>query len=972
MNTPASLESRIAFAPRPFDADAAQRALSAAGFAGGLADNLARDLALGVAGCSPFLARLIARAGDGFGAYLKTPPETMIDEAIVLAWRASTHENIADQQRALRLAKEKAALATALAEISGALTTMQAAYHYSRFADAVTGSALRMGLRQTARFGFKPVDENEPEKSSGVVVLAMGKMGAFELNYSSDIDLIVLYDPQSPALKSPDGAKRIAVAATKAMVSRLADQTADGYVFRTDLRLRPDPGVSAAAVSVNAAESYYESFGQNWERAAFIKARPVAGDTVLGDAFIASLRPFIWRKYLDYAAIDDVYAIMRQIHQSGGGDDFAGRNLKKGYGGIRQIEFFVQTQQLILGGKNPALRLRSTLDVLDALVDAGAVNADQRDLLCENYKILRCVEHRIQMIADEQTHKIPSDAAEQNRLAMFLGYETRDAFHQHLSGVLQTTDEVAATLFKPRSEGAPASAGPLNFSGVDLDPATENTLVEMGFQRPAQVGEIVQRWRAGEIRATRSPRARALVPDIMAPLLAALAKAQAPDDALLVFDAFLKRLPAGVQIFSLFVNRSDIFDMLIQIMTVSPYLARELSRRVHLVEGLIEARWPEPPSSPGELSETLMQLLDDSDDFETRLNVARRWAAEENFSVAAQLVTALIDSADAGRRFTAIAEAAIAGLFEATLREMRRRFGDIEGGLAIVALGRLGVGQMTAASDIDLMFVYDAPVGARSCGAAALDPTTYFARFVRRFVTGMTSPTEEGALYDVDMQLRPSGGKGPAAVSYNAFHHYYEDAAWTWELMALTKARAIAGDPQMCARVNAEIDTIIKRARRPGGVARDVDDMRERLRAAKPAHGVWDVKTALGGATEIEFIAQYLTLISGAVQKPALARPADETIRALAGSGLLSGADADCLCAAHVMFETVAQLSRAATAGVFAPHAAGSALTLTMTAALSAQDLDEAETIISQKMSDVRAIYERTIIAAADKDADNG
>ncbi|MCA8889538.1 MAG: hypothetical protein KDA46_11950, partial [Parvularculaceae bacterium] len=299
MNAPASLESRIAFAPRPFDAGAAQRALDAAGFAGRLASGAARDLAFGVAGCSPYLARLIVRAGDGLGAFFTSSPEAMIDNAIAQAWRASAEDDVAAQQRMLRLAKDKAALAAALAEISGALTTMEAAHHYSRFADAAAGSALRMGLRQTARFGFTPVDGDEPEKSSGVVVLAMGKMGAFELNYSSDIDLIVLYDPQSPALDAPEGAKRIAVAATKAMVSRLADQTADGYVFRTDLRLRPDPGVSAAAVSVNAAESYYESFGQNWERAAFIKARPAAGDIAMGEAFIASLRPFIWRKYLD-------------------------------------------------------------------------------------------------------------------------------------------------------------------------------------------------------------------------------------------------------------------------------------------------------------------------------------------------------------------------------------------------------------------------------------------------------------------------------------------------------------------------------------------------------------------------------------------------------------------------------------------------------------------------------------------------
>ncbi|MCA8889981.1 MAG: hypothetical protein KDA46_14200, partial [Parvularculaceae bacterium] len=651
--------------------------------------------------------------------------------------------------------------------------------------------------------------------------------------------------------------------------------------------------------------------------------------------------------------------------------EFFGHDLKRGPGGIREIEFFVQAQQLIGGGKNADFRKRATLDALEAMVGAGVAERETADALTRHYDYLRKVEHRLQMINDEQTHRIPANEDDATRLAVFLGEETLGAFSARLMETFRSTHSLTSPLFHPEEKAATA-APEFSFSGVDNDPDTIAALSRLGFERPEQVADAFRRWQAGETRATRSPRARALLAKVAPSLIEAFARASAPDDAFAAFDGFLRGLPAGVQIFSLFLNRPEVFERLIRIMTVSPYLAREVAKRAYLAEALIESSWPDPLPTREELADRLSHRLAAADGFEATVNAARRWASEESFSVSAQLIVELISAQEAAERFTLIAEASLAAMLEIAKGETERQFGTIDGAIVIAALGRLGARTMTAASDVDLMFIYDAGEGARAAGTQGLDAVTYFARLVRRYLSAVTMPSEEDALYEVDMQLRPSGGKGPAAVSYKAFHHYYEDAAWTWELMALTKARAIAGDPKLCARVNAEIDAIIKRPRLPGAVARDVDDMRERLRAAKPAAGVFDVKTALGGATEIEFIAQYLTLISAADAKPPHARPADVTIRAMAESGLLPAADADCLCAAHEMFETVAQLSRAATAGVFAPDAAGPALTQTMTGALGAHDLDEAETILSQKMSDVRTIYERTIVAAADIAATNG
>lgn len=546
----ASLNSLIRAAPAPFDPAAGARALEAVG-----RDCAAPDFIVGVAGCSPYLARLISRYPETAGTILTASPPANLDRAIKAAWGAAEESDPAAQMKALRVAKADVALSVALAEISGALTTMEAAASLSAFADAAVGAALRMALRQVRRLGFAPVDEARPDAASGVTVVAMGKQGANELNYSSDIDLVVLFDNAGEALGGPAEAKRIAVAATRAMVSRLNDQTADGYVFRTDLRLRPDPGVSAAAVSINAAETYYESYGQNWERAAFIKARAAAGDIPLGEDFIRRLRPFIWRKFLDFAAIEEIYGVMRQIHASKGPSsqgfsdaDFYGHDLKRGRGGIREIEFFVQAQQLIGGGKNPAFRARATLDALAALAEAGLTDEATRSGLHDRYCYLRKVEHRLQMINDEQTHRMPSNESDATRLAVFLGEETLAGFRAKLLETFRSTHQFTAPLFRPE-EKHPLKSSDLSFTGVDNDPETIATLKRLGFERPEHVADAFRRWYAGETRATRSQKARSVLAKVTPQLIESLSRAGAPDEAFAAFDGFLRGLPAGVQIF---------------------------------------------------------------------------------------------------------------------------------------------------------------------------------------------------------------------------------------------------------------------------------------------------------------------------------------------------------------------------------------------------------------------------------------
>jgi glutamate-ammonia-ligase adenylyltransferase len=957
MPADAPLSSLVRFAPKPADLRAGERALAAIGATD------APDFVAGVAGCSPYLARLIERDPEAARLALGSSPEASVTRAIAAAWKAAGEADPALQMRALRRAKADAALSIALAEISGAATTMESAARLSRFADAAVGAAVRMALRQTERLGFRALAPERPEEGSGFTVLAMGKHGAFELNYSSDIDLVVLFDSGGEALGAE--AKKVAVAAARAMVSRLNDQTADGYVFRTDLRLRPDPGVSAAAVSTNAAETYYESYGQNWERAAFIKARAAAGDIPLGEEFIRRLRPFIWRKYLDFAAIEEVHAVMRQIHAGAGAGepDFFGCDLKRGRGGIREIEFFVQAQQLIGGGKNPSLRPRATLEAMAALTAAGALGPETAAALRERYCYLRTVEHRLQMIADEQTHRIPINEDEATRLAVFLGEESLAAFEAKLTEVLRSTHELAAPLFRPE-EKRPADARSFNFTGVDNDPDTIAALEALGFERPAQVADAFRRWHAGETRATRSTRARALLGKITPELIEALARARSPDDAFAAFDGFLRSLPSGVQIFSLFLNRPDVFDHLIRIMTVSPYLARKVAQRAHLAESLIESRWPEAALSAEELAGRLAARLSAADDYESALNGVRRWASEESFSTSAQLLTELIRPDDAAARFTAIADASLEALLAISIAETERLHGKIDGAIAVIGLGRLGARQMTAASDVDLIFVYDAPEGARASGEARLDAVTYFARLVRRYLAAVTTPTEEGVLYEADMQLRPSGAKGPAAVSLSAFRLYYEKDAWTFEKMALTKARVIAGDAALGRRVAAEIAAIIDRPREAASCARDVDAMRERLLTAKPAIGPFDLKTAVGGFVEIDFTVQYLVLTHPRLVAEEIRSDLAASLAALEAGGALGASEASILRRASNVFEAAHQMSRAATGGVFAPGAAGDAVRRLMAAIFGRADLESAEAELIRLEQSVRSVYEGVVLGA--------
>jgi glutamate-ammonia-ligase adenylyltransferase len=670
----------------------------------------------------------------------------------------------------------------------------------------------------------------------------------------------------------------------------LEERTGDGYVFRTDLRLRPDPASTPLAMSVAAALTYYESVGQNWERAALIKARPVAGDRVAGEHFLRELRPFIWRKNLDFAAIQDIHSIKRQINAHRGGARIAveGHDIKTGRGGIREIEFFAQTQQLIWGGRLPELQVGPTCEALRRLASAGRIDPGTAEELIADYRFLRRLEHRLQMVDDAQTHALPSDRAGIGRIGTFLGYRQTESFVADLRAHLASVERHYAELF----EQAPTLSGPGNlvFTGAEDDRETLQTLRRLGFTEPAAASALVRSWHHGRLRATRSQRAREILTELIPELLRTFGASAHPDVALRRFDQFLSRLPAGVQVLSLFYANPGLLGLVAEIMAGAPRLAEHLAQRPALLDAVLTEGFFAPLPDRTALAEELEQLLTGARDFEEILDGLRRWAGERRFQVGAQLLRGALEGARAGAVLADIAETALVSLVGAVETEFAQRHGRIPGGaFSVIGMGRLGSREMTLASDLDLILIYDAPPGTdTSDGSHRLSVATYYARLSQRLISAITAPTAEGRLYAVDMRLRPSGESGPIASQFAGFGRYQRESAWTWEHMALTRARPVAGDVALCRRIAETIRDVLCSPRDPRTLVVDVADMRRRIADENPRPSPWDLRNRRGGLTDLEFIVQYLLLREAAQFPRILRRGAAQALRALGEVGRLS------------------------------------------------------------------------------------
>ncbi len=854
-----SLAARITRQPIAFDpAAAADLRLELPGFAPEV-----MALMAGTAGCSPYLRGLMLREADWLRAAVEAPEAAL--EAALEAPGSVAPDALA---LALRQAKRRVALLAALCDLGGVWPLEAVTGALTRLADRAVHLALVTQAAEEIRRGKLPgATADDAAVAGGMVALAMGKMGAGELNYSSDIDLICLFDEtRYPGEEQEARASFIKI--TRRMTAILSDAT-DGYVFRSDLRLRPDASVTPVCLSMAAAEAYYEAEGRTWERAAYIKARPCGGDIAAGERFLKALTPFVWRKHLDFVAIQDAHDMRLRIRDHRGLHGpiaVEGHNMKLGAGGIREIEFFTQTRQLIAGGRDPGLRDRTTVGGLAALAEKGWVPSDTATELTALYRAHREVEHRLQMVNDAQTHSLPATAEGVARIAAFCGQDEA-GFRRDLLDRLTRTDRLTEGFFAP---GA----------------------AEEGPELSDTAREITRRWES--YPALRSDRAQAIFRRLRPRLLKELARAANPDEALVALDGFLSGLPAGVQIFSLFEANPTLIELIVDIAGSAPALALYLSRNAAVLDGVIGGSfWGDWPGMAG-LRAELAARLASGGDYEARLSMARRWMKEWHFRVGVHHLRGLIDGFEAGKQYADLAEAVVAVIWAEVTADFARKHGAMPGrGAVVIGMGSMGAGRLNAGSDLDLIVIYDAEGVEGSDGPRPLATRPYYARLTQALVTALTAQMPEGRLYEVDMRLRPSGRAGPVATSLASFSTYQETEAWTWEHLALTRARVLAGDPSLAGEVEAFRRALLAAKGRGAGVRADVAGMRARLQAAKPAQGAWDAKNGPGRIMDIELAAETLALIAGSP-----ARGVERQIAAGAGR-IVPDSDAQALASAY-------------------------------------------------------------------------
>lgn len=860
---------------------------------------------------APYLARLLkldAGIREELGA---SGPDAVLQRILGDMSALAELANEPEAMTGLRVAKRQAHLVISAADLSGVWSLADVTGAMTRFADAAAACALAVAARTLGH------------KADGLFLVALGKMGAHELNYSSDIDIAAFYDPgifdggtRGPA----DSASRI----IKLMTRLLEEPTGDGYVLRTDLRLRPDPRSTPVAVSTRMAGQYYETLGQNWERMVWIKARPFAGDLDAAARFLAEMRPFVWRQHLDYWAIADIHAIKAMINAATSRADLDAphADVKLGPGGIREIEFFAQTQQLILGGRDPSLRERSTEGALRALVAAGHVRTEVAEQLIAAYGVLRAVEHRVQMRLDEQTHVLPKDDAKRRDIACLSGLDDLDTFDGFIRSVRSEVHATYLDLFGHEArEATAAQTGNLVFTGVDDDPGTVATLAAMGFRETSATIDTIRNWHRGYLPATRTVRGREILTALLPRLLADMGATGEADEAFRRFSSFMEGLPSGVQTLSMLLAEPNLRRDLVATLALAPRLARTLGRRPHLIEALLQPDQASPLETGPDLP------------FGDALDSARRHVRDRAFLIGHDLLHGRIAARDAAFAYSDLADRTVAAMAVAAEAETARRFGPPPGDWSVVALGKLGGRAMTASSDLDLMVLYEASEDG--------DAGAWFTRFTQRLITALSAETPEGSLYEVDMRLRPSGRAGPVAVSLESFERYHREDAWTWEHMALTRMRPVAGRGALGDKVQAIACAVMTDAPGRDKLTTDIRDMRERLAREKPGEGLWDLKMGAGGLVDMEFIVQHALLMAEGPREPVPVL--SDAVNWLLGHGRLNGDDAGTLLNANRILSSLQQIQRLALTGHVDPETVSTGLKDRLARAIGVADFAAAE-----------------------------
>ena len=896
--------------------------MSAALPVGALASALARAQAH-----APFLAHLIDRepvlAAQLAAGTLADPLSVRLDDPAMPVGER------------LRIERRRLALLVAVGDLAGGFDLTAVTKALSDFADYALNAAI-----------CAAIEERTPGAAAvGFAAIALGKQGSHELNYSSDIDPILIFDPATLPCRPRETPDDAAVRIGRRVIELLQARDAHGYVLRVDLRLRPSPEITPIVLGVDAAISYYESQALAWERAAFIRARAAAGDVALGQRFLAAVHPFVWRRALDFGAVGEIRAMSRRIrdHYAQGQVFGPGYDLKRGRGGIREVEFFTQIHQLIHGGRDTSVRAGATRVALGQLATGGWIDPAQAIILRDAYTLLRTIEHRVQMVDDRQTHQLPVGAM-LDSLARLHGVDDANA----LLALLRPHVEHVGVIYDGLEPGgAPALA-------IDGDRLLA-TLAAAGFDAgAAQTARArIDSWRAGAYPALRSGPARLALEAVLPGLIVALGQSPDPAGAIIRLDHILARLSSAINFFRLLEAQPALARLLGAILSHAPTLADALGLRPELLDGLIDSSALDPVGSVAVLAAEIAPRADM--DYQALLDHARRVVGEKRLALGVQIVAGVCDPLAVASGYARVAEAAIAVIVAATIEEFARRHGRVaDSELVILALGRMGGGVLTHASDLDLVYLFTGDYLAESDGEKPLGAVLYYNRLAQRVSAALSVPTAAGPLYEIDTRLRPSGTQGPLVVSTAGFALYQQESAWTWEHMALTRARPVFGSPGARAAVADTIAAVLAGARPARDVLADAAAMRADMAAHKPPAGPLDAKLLPGGLVDLEFTVHVAQLIHRTGFDPDLGGAIDQ----LVAGGLLSPA----MRSAHDFLTRLLVTLRLVSPDMQPPPAATQAL---IVRAMAVADWPELVALLDRTRQEVRENWQRISEKAA-------
>ena len=879
------------------------------------------DLICNTSSCSPYLRGIIEKNISWVQSLEDSDPEEICRE-LCQPFESETSSQAAEE---LRERKRKISLIIALADLGGVWKLNQVTETLTTFADFACNTLLKSLVDEAISKGkIKSNTKGKYSKFAGIFILAMGKMGGKELNYSSDIDLVVLFDEKQHPLDQFNNIKAEFVKITRRFSRMMSETTAKGYIFRTDLRLRPDPFVNPVCISVGGAERYYESFARAWERAAYIKARPCAGDLIAGAEFIKRIGPFIWRLQFDFTAFQDTSEIQDRIWENIGTSDLKtlfGYNLKLGKGGIREIELFVQTYQMVAGGRDSSLRVRSSMGALDALVNKGWVKKDSAEFISNHYTKLRTWEHRVQMIRDTQTHLLPKTQEEFQRLSCLTGWIKPEEFKNEIRNTLQHVQHLVGKQTENKE--------------------TEESHSDYSFMNQSDQ-DLVEQWR--HYPAFRTKRANQIFSRLQSQLFNRIARSSNPREALIQFDSFLKGLPAGVQLFSLFEANPELMNLLTDTCATAPKLAQFLSRNARVLDAVLESDFFERLHPTEKLQVELSKVLSDSSNYEWSLRQARRWMHEKHFKVGIQHLKNLLKHDEIPTMYTSLADAVIHSITPIVVGQFSRLYGEPPGrGFTIVSMGSLGSKNLTSKSDLDLIMIYDPLSQESSKGKKSISSRQYFARLTQALVSSLTSRLPEGQLYEIDMRLRPSGKKGPVATSFESFKYYQLNDAWTWEHLAMTRARPLSGNQSLAQEIEEFRRKLISQSFKKQKVVDAVIDMRERLAKNTPVDcekNVWELRNGEGRILDIELVSQAGALLSGCFDRGVIEQ-CDESQKV----GWMTSMEGDCLKESYRLLGKMKQTLRLSVEGSFRSETAGSGVIEFL---LSQTGFDSLDSLIKQ------------------------